>query len=575
MNIQDEDLIVNKKNAILALKRLFYLQSKNKSVFSETVSDNGAVNYSILKPLGENIVNNCPFDVPMCFAPNGALKDKKDVERKSAAEKYPELFKEATQGEITNRTLRFTLNRWIKSLGNVCIKDINGYSFFESNAKGTARYNKRNYWKFHDFCKLQDSFGKKAYFCTFTCQYDVKKDNIINKWIQFSDELNLILKKLSSFYGVEYIGVKESFLSGYPHAHVIFYVKDFDATDKQRYLRSKKYSVVVDSKIKRLLNKHFTMGYTELVRNTKKGTSNYLSKYISKNETTGLKHIANKKKWNNSDRKQILTTFMPIVANVRQFQKSVKISDNHEKKFHFENFLLGKNVSGSKCEDIIQKSLFLSNADFIKKCRDSDYLIALCNNLPKCIQKQVCLLSNKTLWKFTSEPINKINGESAEYKKAIFSKSKCLTCSECVYSHFLAELLTHKDECFHKEEVNSVIPAEMSQSLVAEALKNLDKEDNKSIYSKEMEVFNSCGESDFIESIEQRNKTFAARSRIEQHNINVKQMLKDKENFRLKCKFVQVEFDKYLNSIYDDFVSGVKHKEKTMEVQNGIEQMLF
>ena len=43
----------------------------------------------------------------------------------------------------------------------------------------------------------------------------------------------------------------------------------------------------------------------------------------------------------------------------------------------------------------------------------------------------------------------------------------------------------------------------MSQSLVAETLKNLDKEDNKSIYSKEIEVFNTSKEKaqEIIESM--------------------------------------------------------------------------
>lgn len=436
---------VNNNSSIIALKRLFYLQNKQKECFEQKRLDNGAIDFQILKPLGDKITNNCPFNVPYSFAENPRLKEPREKKTVSPAKKYKRLFTEATNGEITNTALRSTLNLWVKKLGNVCIKNQNGYSFFESNAKGTNRYNKRNYWKIHDFCKQEDSYGKKAYFCTFTCANSVKKDNIIEKWKQFSKQLNNTLKILSAKFGVEYVCVKESFLSGFPHAHVIFYVKDFLQSDKQRYLRTKKYSVVVSGKLKETLNKCFTIGYTELVRNTKKGTSNYLSKYISKNETTGLKKLVNKKKWTNADRKQILTTFMPIVANVRQFQKSVSISVPNRGKVNFEhlNISAGKNDNAEM--DIIKKSLFLSDSEFLKRGRASDYLITLCNNLPKCIQNEVRILSNKTLWKFTSEQITAVNGETNEYKGVIFKKSCPLTCSKCVYSKFLAELLKNVD----------------------------------------------------------------------------------------------------------------------------------
>lgn len=573
--INKETELVNQKNSIIALKRMFYLFSRNSSLFERKQEDNGAINYQIATPLGDKIVNNCPFSVPTVFAPNAALKEKKDVERKKPSEKYPQLYKEALNGEITNATLRKTLSVWVKQLGNVCIKDINGFSFFESNAKGTNRYNKRNYWKIHDFCKEQDKFGKKAYFCTFTCQNSVKKDNIIAKWKQFSDELNLILKKLSESCGVEYVGVKESFLSGFPHAHVIFYVRDYDKTEKQRYLRTKKYSVVVSGKIKELLNKYFTMGYTELVRNTKKGTANYLSKYISKNETTGLKHLVNKKKWNNSDRKQILTTFMPIIANVRQFQKSVYISPIRGEKIHFENFLSSGRKAENGAEKIIERSLFLSDTDFFKKCRDSDYLITLCNNLPKCIQKQVCILSNKRLWKFTSTPISELGKESSEMQEAIFKKSCALTCSGCVYAHFLAELLTKKDEWFNNQKQNSFIPKNMSNSVVAKVLANMDKEDNNSMYSKEIETFMSKDKSCYIENVERMNKTIEARNKIEIMVLNVKNRIKKETEERQELKRKLATLDKLYECIYDVFKSGAKQEFIKEEAENGTEPMLF
>lgn len=568
-------LDVKQKNSILALKRLFYLQSDNKDVFEKKVVENKTIDFSIKKPLGVDLVKNCPFDVPLCFAPNGELKDRSSIYRKLPAEKYPQLYKEAAAGNITNATLRYTLNKWVKELGNVCIKDMNGYSFFESNAKGTSRYNKKNYWKIHDFCKQEDSFGKKAYFCTFTCQYNEKKDNIIHKWKLFSEQVNFIMKKLSSRYDVEYVLVKESFLSGYPHAHAILYLNDFCQDDKQRYLRSKKYSVVIDSGIKKLLNKYFTLGYTELVRNTKKETANYLSKYISKNETKGLKSLTHKKKWNNADRKQILTVFMPILSNVRQFQKSVKISDTKGHLIHFENFIMNKKTSEYAEDDIIQKSLFLSNKKFLDVCRDSDYLITLCNNLPKCIQKQVCILSNRTLWKFTLDPISEVNKESAEYKQVLFNKSKCINCSDCIYAKFLAELLTKKEKSFHKNPVKSFIPADLSQSLAAETLKELDKEDNKSIYSKEIEVFNSSKQR-AEEIIEQMSASKVTKDPLRPFRLPIllRENWENKHIDLVIAKNYQNSVDSGVNTFYNEINIGVEYKNNS-GVQYGTESMLF
>lgn len=566
---------VKQKNAIFALKRLFYLQSGNKDVFEKKVAENKVIDFSIKKPLGIDLVKNCPFDVPLCFAPNGELKNRTSPSRKPPAEKYSQLYSEAVAGSITNNTLRYTLNKWVKELGNICIKDINGFSFFESNAKGTARYNKKNYWKIHDFCKQEDDFGKKAYFCTFTCQYDEKKDNIIHKWQLFSEQINFIMKKLSCRYGVEYILVKESFLSGYPHAHAILYVNDFCKDDKQRYLRSKKYSVVVDSGIKRLLNKYFTLGYTELVRNIKKGTSNYLSKYISKNDTKGLKSLTNKKKWNNADRKQILTVFMPILSNVRQFQKSIKISDLKGHTIHFENFLMSKKVVNCSSDDIIQKSLYLSNQKFLDVCRASDYLITLCNNLPKCIQKQVCVLSNKVLWKFTLDPISEVNKESSEYKQVLFNKSKCLNCSDCVYAKFLAELLTKNEKSYHKGVIKSIIPEDLSHSLAAEALTELDKEDNKSIYSKEIEVFNSSAKR-AKEIIEQMSISRETKDPLRPFRLPtlLKQDWENKHIDFVIAKDYQNSVDSGVNALYNKLTIGVEYN-KNKGVLYGTEPMLF
>lgn len=533
---------VNNNFSIIALKRLFYLRNREKDSFKIKKLDNGVVDYQILKPLGDKITRNCPFSVPYSFAENPRLKEKRERKRLPPEQKYKELYTAAESGDIQNPTLRRTLSLWVKKQGNVCIKNQNSYKFFESNAKGTSRYNKRNYWKIHDFCKEEDSLGKKAYFCTFTCTYAAKADNIVKKWQDFSDQLNNTLKIVSAKFGVEYVCVKEAFLTGFPHAHCIFYVKDFVKSDRQKYLRTKRYSVVSAGALKETLNKFFTIGYTELVRNTKKGTSNYLSKYISKNETTGLKKLMNKKNWTAADRKQVLTTFMPILANVRQFQKSEMITALNGAEYKV-GCAVAKNGADSDTDvDVIKKSLHLSNEDFLKCGRTSDYLITLCNNLPKCIQNEVRTISNRTLWKFTSEQITSINAESDNYKAVIFKKSYPLTCSKCVYSKFLAQLL--------EESANP--PQTAEKNLVDLCLENGD---NTEIAAK-----------------------VSDRKKVTKHTEKfVKNFDRFKEIKAEKIFNAQLEhlFDSFCLVEYntDKLAEEIENKEK--ELQNGTELLLF
>ena len=533
---------VNNNFSIIALKRLFYLRNREKDSFEIKKLNNGAVDYQILKPLGDKITRNCPFSVPYSFAENPRLKEKRERKRLPPEQKYKELYASAEKGDIQNATLRRTLSLWVKKQGNVCIKNQNGYKFFESNAKGTSRYNKRNYWKIHDFCKEEDSLGKKAYFCTFTCTYTAKADNIVKKWQDFSDQLNNTLKIVSAKFGVEYVCVKEAFLSGFPHAHCIFYVKDFIKSDRQKYLRTKRYSVVSAGALKETLNKFFTIGYTELVRNTKKGTSNYLSKYISKNETTGLKKLMNKKNWTAADRKQVLTTFMPILANVRQFQKSEMITALNGAEYKVGGSISKNGADSVSGVDVVEKSLHLSNEDFLKCGRNSDYLITLCNNLPKCIQNEVRTISNRTLWKFTSEQITAVNNESDEYKALIFKKSCPLTCSKCVYSKFLAQLLAESADPYRSAEKNLVDLC-------------LENGDNTEIVAK----------------VSDRKKVTEHTEKFIKNHDHFKE-IKAERMFNAQLKH---SFDSFCLVEYntDKLAEEIENKEK--ELQNGIELLLF
>lgn len=447
-NFTEKENNVNSKNAINCLNRLFYLHSINKNHFISVRNDREEESQQIELPYGDSYVFNCPFNIPKSFAPNYIAKEKKEVLRISPQEKYYDLAQECKKGFIKTSTLKTSLKKWQDNQQNICLKNKDGYKFFECLSKGNARYMKKQYWNIHDFCKWHDDNGYKAYFLTVTCKYELKKDDIIKKWQEFNIQLNETLKRMSDRLNIEYVCVKESFFSGYPHAHIILYTKEYFPDDKQKYLRSKKYSVVVKSKLKNMINKYFTIGFNELVRNDKKGTSNYLSKYISKTETQGLKALINKKTWSKSDRKQALTILLPIIAQVRQFSKSVFVETANGKILKYSKINEVVKSQEEEKEDILEKSLFLNDEDFLKQSHDSGYLITLCNNLPNCIKQSVNILSNKKFFTLSDKNIRDINNENEKVKEKIFKNGKCLSCSGCIMSHFLNYLLTNNDEWF-------------------------------------------------------------------------------------------------------------------------------
>lgn len=472
-SINGKDENVNMQYAIRVFSRLFYLYSTNKNhiINNEDIED--ALLGRIELPYGDDYVRNCPMGVPKSLAPNNVAKEKKEIIRKAPQEKFPELHEELTKGEVSVRALKKALKQWIKKLFNICVKDGNIYHFFECNAKGTPRYNKRNYWQIHDFCAYLDQLGWRCYFITATCKYEKGKDSIIEKTQEFKKQLNNTLKQLRKKFPCAYVSVSEAFESGYPHAHIILYVKDFLEDDKRKYLPSKKYSVLVGGRLKETFDRNFTIGFTEIVRNTKEKSADYLCKYIDKSGMISLKELANKKKWTKTDRKTALTILVPIMSGTRQFSKSVSVPNEKGEFVKYERIAEEKEIAKNNDEYILKQAISLSDKDLLKWAGSASYLITLCNNLPDCLKKEVWMITNETLEKVSGATVKTIDKCSDEIKEKTMKSGHCLTCSGCIMSHFLRFLLTGDDEWYGNSKYHKEI--EHSNNDLLEINNNLDK----------------------------------------------------------------------------------------------------
>lgn len=99
----------------------------------------------------------------------------------------------------------------------------NKVAWYESNAKGTKRYNKLQRGKILDFVEQKRAEGKDCFFLTLTC--DVKKyGSRAFAWENYlKEEVYRVTENLRKHYDAEYIATLESTAKGYPHIHMMLF----------------------------------------------------------------------------------------------------------------------------------------------------------------------------------------------------------------------------------------------------------------------------------------------------------------------------------------------------------------
>lgn len=399
-------------------------------------------------PHEEPIKENCPLSVPVQYVEDYA--EPRERKRKDPEQVYEELYICAGAGKIPNEVLKYSLKKWVESTPVIC-SVINGEKrFFEGRAKSSARYNSYNYWRIHDHAKKLHSLGYKPYFLTVTNDPKPYKHDYIKAWRGFHANNGRLLKNLCRTFHAYYECVYEAQKSGNPHAHIVLWVSDFFEDDK--IVKTKKKTFISDGILKRYLKKYEKgLGFMELRRGEDKDPINYLLKYISKASTKDFYSMSKDiNRMKDSDRKDALSSMLPILSKVRQFTMSQHVLDKEEETSQTTSHSQGETQAPREFKDP-------------REARD--YLKTLCINFPLSCQSLVRIFTFKQLSQGTTISPRDLVKLPDERKEELFTNGKCLGCKGCIVTHFINYMNTGSDPWFDikpkdSEEVKSKIVKE-------------------------------------------------------------------------------------------------------------------
>lgn len=217
---------------------------------------------------------------------------------------FPEVFECSQNGNSIDPLIKPLLKKVSDRWGYLASWFGNKYRFFQVNAKGTPAYNLKMYWRIHDACKQFDEVYKQCYFATLTMSQKEYNGDFIRAWKDFSQKLGNFQKLLTKRFGGKYVVVLESHKSGFPHAHLLYYTDTDFSDSKYTYSKKKHCYFMTNGRLREFFDKYWTCGFSQIDKNRRKDTSNYLSKYISKAEDNDIRQLLGKSRLTESDKKR-------------------------------------------------------------------------------------------------------------------------------------------------------------------------------------------------------------------------------------------------------------------------------
>lgn len=382
-------------------------------------------------PYEEKIKENCPFSVPIQFVED--YVEPKERKKNDPAKTYEELYDCASAGKIPNKVLKYSAKKWVEKSPVICTVIDGEKRFFEGRAKSSARYNTYNYWRIHDHAKKLHNFGYKPYFLTVTNDPKPYRHDYVEAWKGFHSNVGRLLKNVCRKWDAYYECVYEAQKSGNPHAHIVLWFSKFFDDDK--IVNTKKKTFISAGTLKNYLRKYEAgTGFMELRRGENKDPINYLLKYISKATTRDFYSMAkDTNRLKDSDRKDLLSAMMPILAGVRQFTMSQNVLDKEEPQ--------------EKTSSSVQNETQTPKA-FESASEARAYLKKLCTNFPLSCQSLVRLFSFKQLSKGVTISPKDLQKLSQARKDELYNEGRCLGCKGCIITHFINYINTGSDDWF-------------------------------------------------------------------------------------------------------------------------------
>ena len=273
-------------------------------------------------------------------------------------------------------------------------------SWFESNSKGTKRYNKIQQGKILDFVEEKKNEGKDCFFLTLTC--DVKKyASRAYAWENYlQEEVYPVTENLRKHYGAEYVATLESTANGYPHIHMMLFFPHNTFAELKHYHNQQK---IKKGRLFDMVKSSVNSEVFDLQAAKGKNLKWYLVKYIGKGIEEDVFSILSKKtEWKESDFKQVqeyiyLKAFgKRKLLMTRKNCKKSKIVQKREDCFKGQDFeslvsFVAPKASTSVAEKctkndtkdevcVLLERISRMSADHATKLRG--YLTSLCTNSP-------------------------------------------------------------------------------------------------------------------------------------------------------------------------------------------------
>ena len=176
-------------------------------------------------------------------------------------------------------------------------------SWFESNSKGTKRYNKIQQGKILDFVEEKKNEGKDCFFLTLTC--DVKKyASRAYAWENYlQEEVYRVTENLRKHYEAEYVATLESTANGYPHIHMMLFFPHNTFAELKHYHNQQK---IKKGRLFDMVKNTVNSEVFDLQAAKGKNLKWYLVKYIGKGIEEDVFSILDKEAgWKQSDLKQV------------------------------------------------------------------------------------------------------------------------------------------------------------------------------------------------------------------------------------------------------------------------------
>ena len=244
-------------------------------------------------------------------------------------------------------------------------------SWFESNAKGTKRYNKVQKGKILDFVEEKKNEGKDCFFLTLTC--DVKKyASRADAWENYlQKEVYRVTENLRKHYEAEYVATLESTANGYPHIHMMLFFPHNTFAEIKHYHNQQK---IKKGRLFDMVKSSVNSEVFDLQAAKGKNLKWYLVKYIGKGIEEDVFSILNKKgEWKQSDLKQVQEFIYLKAFNRRKLlmtRKNCKKSKIVQKR---EDCFKGKDF-----ESLVSFVAPKASTSVAKKCTKNDKQDGVC-----------------------------------------------------------------------------------------------------------------------------------------------------------------------------------------------------